>query len=122
MIALDDLGTPDERRQAMNEVARTLNAAEFEMTCRGMAARAGALVSSDVSEDERDADKSAQPQTIRLCVDLKATPNNDRFEAGLGEARNGAFEANEFPLSRPGDGPNSNRRWRSKEASVFITE
>jgi hypothetical protein len=54
MIVLDNLGTPDERRQAMNEVARTLNAAEFEMTCRRIADRALALVPNDASEDERD--------------------------------------------------------------------
>ena len=56
MIALDNLGTLDERRLAMNEVARTLNAAEFDMlTCRRMAERARALVPGDASEDERDA-------------------------------------------------------------------
>jgi hypothetical protein len=55
MIVLDNLGTPDERRQAMNEVARTLNAAEFEMTCRRIADRALALVPNDAPEDERDA-------------------------------------------------------------------
>lgn len=55
VIALDNLGTPDERRQAMNEVARTLNAAEFDMTCRRMADRARELVPEDASEDERDA-------------------------------------------------------------------
>jgi hypothetical protein len=54
MIALENLGTPDERRQAMNEVARTLNAAEFDMTCRRMADRARALVSGDAAEGERD--------------------------------------------------------------------
>jgi hypothetical protein len=59
LIALDNLGTPDERRQAMNEVARTLNAAEFDMTCRRMANRTVELLPNDVSEDELDAAAAA---------------------------------------------------------------
>ena len=55
LIALDNLGTPDERRQTFNEVARTPNAAEFDMTCRRMADRAMQLVPNDASEDELDA-------------------------------------------------------------------
>jgi hypothetical protein len=55
MVALDNLGTPDERRRAFNEVARTLNAAEFDMTCRRMATHAHTLVPDDASEDELDA-------------------------------------------------------------------
>jgi hypothetical protein len=55
LIALNNLGTPDEQRRAMNEVARTLNAAEFDMTCRRMADRALELVPNDASENELDA-------------------------------------------------------------------
>lgn len=54
LIALDNLGTQDERRQALNEVARTLNIAEFEMTCRRMAGRARELVPDDDIEEELD--------------------------------------------------------------------
>jgi hypothetical protein len=52
MIALDNLGTPDERRHAFNEVARTLNAAEFDMTCRRVQEHARASVPDAASEDE----------------------------------------------------------------------
>lgn len=55
MVALDNLGTPDERRRAFNEVARALNAAEFDMTCRRMADHARALVPDDASEAALDA-------------------------------------------------------------------
>jgi hypothetical protein len=39
----------------MNEVARTLNAAEFDMTCRRIADRALGLVPGDASGDDLDA-------------------------------------------------------------------
>lgn len=55
MVALDNLGTQDERRRAFNEVARALNAAEFDMTTRRMAAHARALVPDDASEAALDA-------------------------------------------------------------------
>lgn len=55
MVALDNLGTPDERRRAFNEVARTLNAAEFDMTCRRMETCARGLVPEDASEQAIDA-------------------------------------------------------------------
>jgi hypothetical protein len=54
LIALENLGAPDERRQALNEVARALNVAEFDMTCRRMAAHASTLVPEDVSEEALD--------------------------------------------------------------------
>jgi hypothetical protein len=38
LTALENLATDEERRAALNEVARVLNIAEFEMTCRHMAA------------------------------------------------------------------------------------
>lgn len=59
MVALDNLGTADERRRAFNEVARVLNGAEFDMTCRRMADQARTLVPGDASEaalDEAAAD------------------------------------------------------------------
>jgi hypothetical protein len=55
MVALDNLGTPDERRCAFNEVARALNAAEFDMTCRRMAGHDRTLVPDDASEATLDA-------------------------------------------------------------------
>lgn len=55
MVALDNLGTPDERRRAFNEVARALNAAEFDMVCRRMAGHAETLVPGDASDDQLDA-------------------------------------------------------------------
>jgi hypothetical protein len=54
LASLYNLGTQDECRQAVNEVARALNVAEFEMTCRRMADVAGKLVADDASEDEID--------------------------------------------------------------------
>ncbi|MEA2729893.1 MAG: hypothetical protein QOF70_4368 [Acetobacteraceae bacterium] len=54
LASLYNLGTQDECRQAVNEVARALNVAEFEMTCRRMANVAGKLVADDASEDEID--------------------------------------------------------------------
>lgn len=54
LVALDNLGTQDERRRAMNEVARILNAAEFDMTCNRMAEHAGELAPDDASEGELD--------------------------------------------------------------------
>jgi hypothetical protein len=41
MVALDNLGTADERRREFNEMARILNTAEFDMTCRRMTDHAG---------------------------------------------------------------------------------
>jgi hypothetical protein len=54
LAALYNLGTPEERRQAINEVARALNIAEFDMTCRRMAAAAGALAADGASDGELD--------------------------------------------------------------------
>jgi hypothetical protein len=54
LVALDNLGTPEERRQALNEVARALNVAEFDMTCRRMAAHANTLAPEDASEVDLD--------------------------------------------------------------------
>jgi hypothetical protein len=54
IVALMNLGTPDEQRQALNEVARVLNAAEFDMTSRRMQGRAGQLVLGDASETDLD--------------------------------------------------------------------
>ena len=54
MVALDNLGTPDERRRAFNEVARTLSAAEFEMTCRRMEQHARSWVPDDATEQAID--------------------------------------------------------------------
>jgi hypothetical protein len=54
LASLYNLGTQDECRQAVNEIARTLNVAEFEMTCRRMAGAAAKLVADDVPEDELD--------------------------------------------------------------------
>jgi hypothetical protein len=54
LASLYNLGTQDECRQAVNEVARALNIAEFEMTCRRLAGAAAKLVADDVSEDELD--------------------------------------------------------------------
>jgi hypothetical protein len=62
LVALDNLGTLDERRQALNEVARVLNIAEFDMTCRRMAAHASTLAPDDASENDLD----------RLAADLTA--------------------------------------------------
>lgn len=63
MVALDNLGTPDERRRAFNELARTLNAAEFDMTCRRMGDHARALVPDDASEEDLDAAAAALTRT-----------------------------------------------------------
>ncbi len=52
--ALHALGTEAEYRQALNEVARALNIAEFEMTCRRMAGTANALAPDAATEEERD--------------------------------------------------------------------
>jgi hypothetical protein len=54
LVSLYNLGTQDECRQATNEVARAVNVAEFEMTCRRMAGAAGKLVANDASEDDLD--------------------------------------------------------------------
>jgi hypothetical protein len=54
LASLYNLGTQDECRQAVNEVARALNVAEFEMTCRRMANVAGKLVADEASKDEID--------------------------------------------------------------------
>lgn len=54
VVALMNLGTPDEQRQALNEVARSLNIAEFDMTCRRMRQHAGGLVSDGASEADLD--------------------------------------------------------------------
>lgn len=54
LASLYNLGTQDECRQAVNEVARALNIAEFEMTCRRMASSAAQLVPNDASEDDLD--------------------------------------------------------------------
>jgi hypothetical protein len=54
LASLYNLGTQDDCRQAVNEVARALNVAEFEMTCRRMAGAAIKLVPADASEEELD--------------------------------------------------------------------
>jgi hypothetical protein len=54
LASLYNLGTPEECRQAANEVARALNITEFEMTCRRMAGSAAKLVADDTSEDDPD--------------------------------------------------------------------
>ena len=54
LASLYNLGSQDECRQAVNEVARALNIAEFEMTSRRMAAVAAKLVADDASEAELD--------------------------------------------------------------------
>lgn len=54
LVAVDNLGTQDERRQALNEVARALNVAEFDMTSRRMAGHARPLAPDDASEDDLD--------------------------------------------------------------------
>ncbi|HEY4173484.1 MAG TPA: hypothetical protein VGM42_10685 [Rhodopila sp.] len=54
LASLYNLGTPDECRQAVNEVARALNVAEFEMTRRRMAGVVAKLVAEDASEGELD--------------------------------------------------------------------
>jgi hypothetical protein len=63
LVALDNLGSPDERRQALNEVARALNIAEFDMTCRRMADHANTLVPGNTSESDLD----------RIAVELTAS-------------------------------------------------
>jgi hypothetical protein len=55
MVALDNLGTADERRREFNEMARILNTAEFDMTCRRMTDHARVLLPDDASEDAVDA-------------------------------------------------------------------
>ncbi len=54
LAALESLGTESERRLALNEVARALNVAEFEMTCRRMEGQANTLVSDHASDEELD--------------------------------------------------------------------
>lgn len=54
LASLYNLGTPDVCGQAMNEVARSLNIAEFDMTCRRMAGSAARIVPDDASDDELD--------------------------------------------------------------------
>jgi hypothetical protein len=54
LASLYNLGSQDECRQAVNEVARALNLAEFDMTCRRMAGAAAKLVADDASEDDLD--------------------------------------------------------------------
>ena len=54
--ALDNLGTLDQRRAAMNEVARALNNAEFEMTCQRMAPHSLELMPDGMSDGELDAE------------------------------------------------------------------
>ena len=54
LTSLYNLGTPDECRQAVNEVARALNIAEFEMTTRRMAVVARKLAPDDASETDLD--------------------------------------------------------------------
>ncbi|MSP01010.1 MAG: hypothetical protein EXR07_08175 [Acetobacteraceae bacterium] len=52
VAALYALGTQDECRQVMNEVARVLNIAEFDMTCRRLSGTAATLVPDNAPDDE----------------------------------------------------------------------
>jgi hypothetical protein len=54
LAAMYALGTPDECRQALNEVARVLNVAEFEMTSRRMAGAANIPGSDEETEEALD--------------------------------------------------------------------